>query len=351
MSNCMAIMASFFFPQDVGMDLTDFQCATLTAIIFLGTFVGITIDNAASNSFGRRSSFLACTFITAIFGFLGCIMPNFAGIMVMRFMVGLGLGGTNQPFYSIVELVPHQRRGQTLLKLGFAWSAGSVLTPAIGLFTIDKEGLGWRIFLFLCSAPSLVSLIAAYFLLPESPRWLLSKGSGDEAVQVLRDAAMINNQDPWAVCAQSVTLVRGGKTKSTWTAITRVFRKEWRRMILFMIPVFLVVDFLYYSFVQLIHMALSNTDGPEDEFAFVAITLCALSEFIGIIIAMLCIDRVGRAHTQTAAYLLGGIFIIGVCVGRHFEDDTTDDRTATSFLFYLCFLARLCIMTATNVTW
>jgi MFS transporter, putative metabolite:H+ symporter len=277
-------------------------------------------------------------------------MPNFVGLLVMRFLVGIGLAGTNQPFYTLIEFVPHQHRGRALLKLGFAWATGSLLTPLIGLATIDKAG--WSLFLFLCSAPSVLSFAAAYSSFPESPRWLVSKGGrNDEALQVVRDAAALNNQDPWAVCPQSVQFVRGGRSKSKWKAFTRLFKQEWTQMILSLLPTFLLVDFLYYSYVQLIHMALSNTDGPEDEFAFVEIALTALSEFVAILLAIVCVDRIGRVPTQALAYFCGGLLIIGVGVGRHFEDATTDHRTATGFLFYLSFLARLCIMAATNITW
>ncbi|CAB9497356.1 Synaptic vesicle 2-related protein [Seminavis robusta] len=352
MANCMAVMASFFFPQDFdGGNLSDFQAASLTAILFLGTFMGVFFVNFASDSFGRRSTFLVCAATTSLFGFVGGLMPNYAGIMIMRFLVGFGLGGTNAPFYYLAEFVPHQQRGVTLLKLGYAWALGSIVTPFLGLATLDKDGLGPPVFLFLCSIPSVISLVAGFMILPESPRWLMSKGQNEVALSILRDAAIINHQDPWAICPQSAHLMRGGKTKSKWKAITRLFRKEWRRMIMCLLPTFLVVDFLYYSYVQLIHMTISNTDGAEDDFEFVWIGVSAIAELAGIAIAIFAIDRVGRVPTQAVSYLVAGILIMGIGIGRNVEDNTTDDRIATSYLFYLCFVARMFITLATNVTW
>ena len=117
-----------------------------------------------------------------------------------------------------------------------------------------------------------------------------------------------------------------------------------------LLPTFLVVDFLYYSYVQLIHMAISDTDGDEDYFAFFAISMTALAEFLGIAVAIMFIDRVGRVVTQAVSYLLAAIFILAVCIGRHFEEGKPADL-AFNYLFYLSFLARFFIMAATNVTW
>ena len=121
-------------------------------------------------------------------------------------------------------------------------------------------------------------------------------------------------------------------------------------MVLFLLPTFLVVDFLYFSYIQLIHMALSDTDGDEDEFAYFSIALTAFSEPIAIVAALIAIDKLGRVPVQAFSYMMGGLLIMGMCIGRHFLDGQ-GKQTANSYLFYLAFLARFFIMAGTSVTW
>lgn len=350
-ANCMQIMVGFFFPQKVQpqWSLSDFETASITAILFFGTAVGVVFVNFFKDYWGARITYLVSALTTALFGFVGGVAPNFPVLMGMRFMVGFGLGGSVAPWYYVAEFVPHQFRGQALLKLGLAWSVGSFLVPFLGMPILDEDG-SWPFMLIICSIPGVIAFLIGLIYLPESPRYLMSKGQNDAALQILRDAAVVNHQDPWAICPQSAHLMRGGKTKSRWKAIGRLFRKEWRRMIVCLLPTFLVLDFLYYSYVQLIIMAISDTDGDEDVFAFFPLALNATAEFLGIVVAITCIDRLGRVPTQALGYMLAGIFIMAVCVGRHFEE-SREEGAEYNFIFYLSFLARLFIMGATNVTW
>jgi len=350
-ANCMQIMVGFFFPQKVQPQwkLSDVQTASVTAILFFGMSVGVLSVNFMKDSWGARITYLVSALITALFGFLGAASPNFPFLIAVRFMVGFGLGGSVAPWYYVAEFVPHQFRGQALLKLGLAWSLGSFMVPFLGFPILDGAG-SWRLMLVVCSVPGVLAFVMGLVHLPESPRWLMQKGKNDAALQVLRDAAVINQQNPWAICPQSAHLMRGGKTKSRCKAIGRLFRKEWRRMILCLLPAFLVLDFLYYSYIQLIIMAISDSDGDEDVFSFIQLALNSSAEFVGIVAAICCIDRMGRVPTQSLGYLLAGIFIMSVCIGRHFEE-SQDEHTEYNYIFYLSFLARMFIMAATNVTW
>merc|ERR1712137_973748 len=149
--------------------------------------------------------------------------------MFMRFAVGFGLGGTTVPFYTLAEFVPHQYRAQALLKLALAWSLGSFMVPVFAAATIDQSNK-WPILLILCSLPSCFSFCFGLVVVPESPWWLRDKGQNDHALSVLRNVAVINEQDPGAVCPGSSHLIRGRKTNSKWKAVGRIFKKEWRGM-------------------------------------------------------------------------------------------------------------------------
>lgn len=53
----------------------------------------------------------------------------------------------------------------------------------------------WQIFLFLCSLPTIASLILVCFF-PESPKFLMSRGRNEEAMAVFRRVYRINTGEP-----------------------------------------------------------------------------------------------------------------------------------------------------------
>ena len=54
----------------------------------------------------------------------------------------------------------------------------------------------WRVFTLVSSLPCLLSVILLYFVLPESPRWLISKGRYKEAKKIMLHAAKMNKVKP-----------------------------------------------------------------------------------------------------------------------------------------------------------
>jgi len=62
---------------------------------------------------------------------------------------------------------------------------------ALVVFGNGGEFSPWRIFVLICSFPSLLSVILIYFL-PETPKFLISKKKFDEARQVFRRIYCLN---------------------------------------------------------------------------------------------------------------------------------------------------------------
>lgn len=75
-----------------------------------------------------------------------------------------------------------------LFVAGLAW----LIIPAeIGISSHGFVYNSWRIFLLICALPSFV-VAALLFLLPESPKFLLSKGRNEEAMEIFRKIYHIN---------------------------------------------------------------------------------------------------------------------------------------------------------------
>ena len=141
------------------------------------------------------------------------------GLLWSRALVGFGLGGITVPYDLLAEWLPNQsasrtlRRGQVLLLVHTFWSLGSLLifalletdtpfSPQRGQLTGSIE-LGW------CILPALMAtlLLLTRDGILESPRWYLSQGQPEKAMEVLKRAARANGVYPSWPTDETVTMV------------------------------------------------------------------------------------------------------------------------------------------------
>jgi putative MFS transporter len=78
------------------------------------------------------------------------------------------------------EFSPADRRGRLGAVLEICWYAGFLLSVIAGYFLRDTLGWSWRAVLASSAVPAIMTLAIRYGL-PESPRWLLSRGRRGEA--------------------------------------------------------------------------------------------------------------------------------------------------------------------------
>lgn len=109
--------------------------------------------------------------------------------MILRGLLGFGIGGSPVAFSMLSEFLPKNNRGTYLIFFEAFWTAGTVLE--VFLAWVILPTLGWRWLLVFSSLP-LWALLLAYPILPESPRFLLISGDYDSAVKVLVDTAAAN---------------------------------------------------------------------------------------------------------------------------------------------------------------
>lgn len=160
---------------------------------FLGMFVGAVVLSVLADRLGRRQVFLLNLLTYSLFSLAAAFSPNIEVFFVLRFLSGIGLGCELVLVDTyLAEFVPGRVRGRAT---AWAYTVGFLGVPVAALLggklvaAQQIAGLdGWR-WLLIAGGLGAVFVLVLRRVLPESPRWLESRGRVDEAVEVARDVA------------------------------------------------------------------------------------------------------------------------------------------------------------------
>lgn len=324
-------------------DLTSTQAATVTASVFAGMIVGTLVLGYLGDHCGRRPIYLTSCAMISVFGLLTAFAPNYGGLLTIRFLVGFGVGGLTVPYDIFAEFLPTECRGKYLTSIWLFWTFGSMLTPIIAYFTLEKS---WRVFVVLCAIPCFLSGLFGFFLVPESPRYLIAIGKEEEAMRILRKAATVNGFDP-AFLFQGKVL----KDEEVETShFLDLFSPKWRKIFIPLAITWGGFSMCYYGLSILIARLFdpdaadsANTDGSAPDFDYVAILVSYSSEIIGLIFTMVAVDKFGRVRTQVGSYALAGVAVFILSFSAKNGSET--------LLTIIAFCTRAIEVVGPTVTW
>ncbi|KAJ7675846.1 general substrate transporter [Mycena polygramma] len=163
---------------------------TTTALIFgiytLGTCLAVLALGPISDRFGRRGGMFAGSLLCAVGGIVVTVAKTVKYLKAGRFLLGMSVAllQTAAPMY-VVEISPPQWRGRLT---GIYAAVAIIATIISGAITTATGRLNssasWRIPFSLQIIPAALVFFFSY-LIPESPRWLMSVGRKDEAGLIL----------------------------------------------------------------------------------------------------------------------------------------------------------------------
>ena len=165
--------------------------ATIEGLIVSMSFITGTIvtifSGAVSDMVGRRPMLITSSIMYFLSGLVMFFAPNVTVILVARIVdgVAIALAVTLNPLY-ISEVAPADIRGQLNTFTQFACSGGMFLAYIMVFSMSLTDSPSWRLMLGVISIPAVAYFLLTVFYLPESPRWLVSKGRLLEAEKVLK---------------------------------------------------------------------------------------------------------------------------------------------------------------------
>jgi len=171
----MGIVADALLSLAVVFQLNPLDQGFVTSSFLLGATVGSVSGGILCDKIGRKKVMI----IMATFSIIGAVLcgvySNFPFLLVMRIILGVGVGLSSVicPLY-VSEMAPTEKRGffATLFQLFITF--GILISYLVGyaIVTYAAVEYQWRIMFMLGALPGVFVLILAIFFMEESPYWL-----------------------------------------------------------------------------------------------------------------------------------------------------------------------------------
>ncbi|KAK7447445.1 hypothetical protein VKT23_014154 [Stygiomarasmius scandens] len=172
--------------KDYFHDPSDSQLGLLNAIQNIGSLAAYPFAPYLSDGIGRKKTIILGAFIMCAATAIQTAAQSVGMFIGARFLIGFGLSfATNAAPMLVTEISYPTYRAPLTSTYNSLWHSGSIIAAwtTFGTFKVNSTW-AWRIPSALQGLPSVVQILFIWFM-PESPRWLVSKGREDEALKIL----------------------------------------------------------------------------------------------------------------------------------------------------------------------
>lgn len=294
--------------------LTTEQVGNIGSIGLLGMAIGAILSGTIADRIGRKKVF-AMTLVTySIATGLCGLSWNYASLLFFRFLVGFGLGGQLPVAVTLVsEFSPVKHRGKLLVLLESFWAFGWLLAAIVSYLIIPRYG--WPVAFFIGALPALY----VFFLwnkIPESPRYLESKGRIAEAEEIYQAIAV---QAPdFQQRKQGVDREPAMEVIPKINArLSELFTPIFLRRTVFLWILWFGIVFSYYGIFTWLPSLLA-LKGFSLTKSFSYVMIMTLAQIPGYFSAAYLVDRIGRKPTMT-------VYVLGTAVSAYFFGQGTSE--------------------------
>ncbi len=306
--------------------------AVAMSVALLGCLGGATAAGFMSDKYGRKKLLVLAAFVFLMSSWLTGISQSMAVFISARFVGGIaiGLAAALSPMY-IAEVSPTHIRGkmvtlnQLTIVLGILGAqvvnlliAEPVAEHATALDILHSWNgqTGWRWMFWAVCVPSALFLICALFI-PESPRWLFSKGYNDRARKIL---SFIGGEEYASSELSNYEVAQDSSNQEKGT-LSLLFSKKMRPVLIIGIVVAAFQQWsgtnVIFNYAQEIFQAAGY--GISDVLMNIVVT--GIANLVFTFVAIFTVDRLGRKTLM----LIGSIglacvyAILSVCYLFHFQ--------------------------------
>ena len=273
------------------LSMSTLWTSLIGASALVGVFIGGLVFGPVTDRIGRKLMYMIDLAAIVVLSVLQFFVTTDWQLGLLRLLIGIAVGADYPIATALVaEFAPKNWRARLLGGLNAMWFVGATVAAFVGFFLLSVDD-GWRWMLLSSALPALVIVIARTSI-PESPRWLASRGRVAEAqavvTQTLGPDAVLEDLPENEPAGSLRAVVRGGYLRRV--VFISVF---WSATI--------ITLFAIYAFGPQMLQLFGLQDGNQAELGYGLINLFF---FLGNVAALLLVDRMGRRPV-----LIGGFAI------------------------------------------
>jgi len=278
-----------------------------------GVFVGCIVFGWASDKFGRRPTMLVAIVVQIASTIITAFSVNYMMFVFFRFLIAFSVSGVFEcGFVLVTEICGLKFRMPFGILTQFPFGIGAALMPLIAYFVREWSQLQ------LCISIPCVLLCSYYWMVPESPRWLIGMGRFDEALKILKGGAKVNKKtlpSDNEMLAMMEQVKQAGEEEEAQVDSPETFKEkaadafkelinlvktpEMRRRTLNVFFSWLVVAMVYYG----LSFNTKNLGGDRYLSSFVS----GFVEIPAVVVILPALATLGRVKCYCGTFIAGGV--------------------------------------------
>jgi len=179
-----ALSLAFVLPVLVGLwHLSPGQAGMLIAAGYIGQVIGALLFGWLGEKWGRVPAVSTAVAVMSVMSVACAFAGSVQMLFLLRFLQGIGVGGEVPVAAAYInEMSQSKGRGRFFVLYELIFPLGLMAAAQVGAFVVPRYG--WECLFLVGGIPGLVVLMFMTRL-PESPRWLASKGRWEDADRVI----------------------------------------------------------------------------------------------------------------------------------------------------------------------
>lgn len=287
--------------------LSNTELSWIGSIGAVGMMIGASVGGLLADKIGRRNVFALTLLVYGLATGMAAFSTGVAMLIVLRFIVGLGLGAELPVASTLVsEFAPQRIRGRMVVLLEAFWAVGWIMAALLGYLLVPKViggWPGWRWALLVGIVPALYALVVRHGL-PESVRFLESKGRLKQAELAVREFEKFSGVRQTSSVEEAVE--NTPVTVDNQDDPPSLFSPELRKRTIALWSVWFFVNLSYYgAFLWLPSLMFRQGHTLVKSFEFTLII--TLAQLPGYLVAAWLIEKWGRRPTLASFLLMSAV--------------------------------------------
>jgi MFS transporter, AAHS family, 4-hydroxybenzoate transporter len=279
----------------------------------LGATIGAMGFGGIADRFGRKPVLIAATGLFGLFTLLTALPTSFGGLLVLRLIAGLGLGGATPCFITLTaEFAPTRHRTAITTLQWAAFPLGNAVGGFTNAFVITHST--WHMVFVVAGAPTIVLAMLMLAFLPESLRYLVARqvasGSDRDRSRSHRIARLLDR----SIGADQIELfgpaIPAGASPKLGLAqsLAMLFSKR-RRTGTLLLWTLLFLGFATTTVTTLMTPTLLHADGIGLGLTGTLVGIYSIFSTLGMAVSGKIVEKFGVAATLAPAFLVGACFL------------------------------------------